>query len=160
VASPTHCQLLIISRDTLLRAQKGDRAAQIFRLLANITRKGRHLILTAPEPDQWFPTRGSGDDALAHQGILNKEIADAGGDMEGIYYVRRSRFTQNRNRLGALKDILSRYAIEPQLAFLISTSRPFIKAAERLGINTASIPKSNEGVRELERLLRALADTD
>jgi len=154
------CHLLIISRDTLLRARGDRRAAHIFRVLANITRKGRHLILTAPEPDQWFPTRGSDDNALADQGTLNRVISDAGGNMEGVYYVRRSRFTQNRNRLGALTDILSRYAVEPPQALLISSSRPFLKAAERLGIQTSAISKADEGMRELRRLLEALAEAE
>jgi len=53
---------------------------------------------------------------------------------------------------------VERYAVEPHHALLISNSGPFLKAAERLGINTAQIPKNDEGVLALERLLETLAE--
>ena len=149
-------QLLIISRDTLLEAEKQASADQVFRLLANLNRKGRHLLLTAPEPDQWLPTRGSVDNALANQGRLQEKIQASGGDLEGVYYVPRSLLTQNRARVVALKDILLRYASTNDEAVLISSSTPFLKAAKSLGIETRKVNKNNNGSTNLEALLEEL----
>ena len=148
--------LLIVSRDTLLLCEKRVESERIFRLLANINRKGWHLLLTAPEPDQWFPTRGSVDHALADQGRLQEKLQAAGGYLEGVYYVPRSLLTQNRNREGALKDILLRYASAVEDALLISGSVPFIKAAKRLGLETHVINENKDGSSNLEAVLEII----
>lgn len=150
--------LLIISRDALWLNEAGLVSDKIFRLLAKITRRGCHLLLTAPEPDEWLPTRGSADGALARQGGLQKAIADAGGNLDGVYYVPRSLLTQDRNREGALRDILERYSTSAESVALISFSAPFIKAAEHLKIDTRAIGDGPEGTKALEKQLKRLLD--
>ena len=135
----TRNKLLIISRDTLLEAETRKDAEQVFRKLASLNRSGFHLLLTAAAPEHWVPTRGTVDDALDSQSRLLARIHEAGGELEGIYYVPRSLFTQDRNREGALKDILKRYAATPRQAILMSSSIPFLKAAARLGLQTHEI---------------------
>ena len=139
-------KLLLISRDTLLEALNGSNgdpkspaSEQLFRALAGLSRHGYHLLLTAPEPDRWSPTRGNVDDALNSQSTLMENARAAGGEFDGIYYVPRSLLTQDRNREGALRDILKRYSLEPQAATLMSSSKPFVKAADRVGIKTVEI---------------------
>jgi len=132
-------RLLIISRDTLLEIEAQPFSKQIFRLLARLNRLGYHLLLTASEPDRWVPTRGNVDEALSKQLDLKEKIQLAGGELEGIYYVHRSLFTQDRNRMGALKDILQRYAVSSRQSVLLSSSVPFLKAADRLGIQTHKV---------------------
>lgn len=146
-------QLLIISRDTLLDAEHSDSGPGIFRHLAKLTRKGRHLLLTAPEPDKWFPTRGNVDDVLTTQSRLQQLIQESGGDLDGVYYVPRSLFTQDRNRRGALQDILRRFGVKPGQATLISGSSPFIKAADSLNMETWDIPEGDDAMTALERAI-------
>jgi len=128
--------LLLISCKLLRQAELQPQGSAVFRQLAKITRSGVHLLLTAAEPDQWFPTRGNTDDVLAMQGQLQQQLQDNGGDLDGIYYVPRSVFTQDRNRQGALTDILGRYGAEGEATILISHSKAFVKAAGRLGLRT------------------------
>jgi hypothetical protein len=128
----------------------------VFRHLANLTRRGWHLLLTASEPDQWFPTRSSGDNVLTTQGRLQSQIQACGGEVDGVYYVPRSEFTQDRNREGALRDILARYGAEPANARLISSSLAFIQAGRRLGLVTETLAEGDQGAKALEVLLQAL----
>jgi hypothetical protein len=137
-------KLLIISRDALLEAEPLPSSEHVFRRLSSLNRSGFHLLLTAPEPDHWLPTRGNVDDALNSQGKLQERIHSAGGELDGVYYVPRSLFTQDRNRTGALRDILQRYTATPSQAILVSSSIPFLKAAERLGIQTHEITVSGQ----------------
>jgi hypothetical protein len=146
--------LLIISRDALLEAREHS---AVFRHLASLTRRGWHLLLTAPEPDQWFPTRSSDDNVLTAQGRLQGQIQACGGEVDGVYYVPRSEFTQDRNRLGALRDILARYGAEPGNARLISSSLAFVQAGKRLGLLTEALEEGEPGAKALEALLHTLA---
>ena len=137
--SLTESKLLIISRDTLLDVLNDSSSDKVFRILASLSRRGLHILLSAPEPERWVPTRGNVDSALNSQNMLMKLANEAGGTLEGVYYVPRSLLTQDRNREGALKDILKRYSVLPGKTVLISSSAPFIKAANRLGITSYEI---------------------
>ena len=159
--NPAGQRLLLISRDTLqaaLDATPDEPSVQrIFRMLATLSRHGFHLLLTAPEPERWVPTRGNVDDALNSQNTLMERTRMAGGELEGVYYVPRSLLTQDRNREGALLDILKRYALQAGDATLLSSSAPFLKAAERLGLSIVEIiPPGKTGstlVKELKKFL-------
>jgi hypothetical protein len=146
-------RLLIISRDALLDHEESPSSEEIFRLLAYFTRRGVNVLLTAPEPDHWVPTRGTVDAALDNQKRLQERIRAAGGEFEGVYYVPRSLLTQNRNREGALQDILKRYSLSAREATLISASIPFLKAASRLGIRTHEVNSVAAGDRDLRSAL-------
>jgi hypothetical protein len=149
-------KLLIISRDALLEIESRAESGQVFRKLASLNRSGFYILLTAPEPDHWVPTRGKLDDALNSQARIQRSIRDAGGELEGVYYVPRSLFTQDRNREGALRDILQRYAASPDQAILISSSIPFLKAGMRMGIHTHQIVSAPEGESNLLSELNTL----
>lgn len=101
-----------------------------------------------------MPTRSNVDSALVQQQQLMQQVRAAGGDIEGVYYVPRSLFTQDRNRVGALTDILSRYRIAGHEAVLISSSAPFLKAAKELEIY--ALPVSKERAEAEADLLRAI----
>lgn len=148
--------LLIISCKLLLLAERSPLGPRVFRRLANLTRSGYHLLLSASEPDQWFPTRGNVDDVLSTQGRLLQQLQDAGGDLDGIYYVPRSVFTQDRKRSAALKDILQRYSTDGANATLISSSKAFVKAAQRLGISTHALSLDESTVEALLEALEGL----
>lgn len=149
--------LLIISARILLQAERSLHGPAIFRRLAKRTRKGTHLLLTASEPDQWFPTRSSEDNVLGMQGRMQDHLQQAGGDFDGIYYVPRSVFTQDRKRTAALEDILVRYGTHADNATLVSSSKAFLKSAKRLGMNLYALTDNEEG---MERLLEALGEIE
>ena len=147
---------LIISRDTLLDTLHEASSEHMFRALARLNRLGFHLLLTAPEPDRWVPTRRNVDDALNAQRILLERSRTAGGELEGVYYVPRSLLTQDRNREGALRDILKRFNVDPAQAILISSSSPFLKAAARVGITANEIALKGKRGKKLLSVLKDL----
>ncbi|MDX1379501.1 MAG: hypothetical protein R3233_00200 [Xanthomonadales bacterium] len=126
-------KLLLISRDCLQNLPEADRGRGC-RALARLHRQGNHLLLTAAQPERWAPTRGSADNALDLQARLQEEIQSCGGEIDGVYYVARSLFTQDRNRRGALGDIMQRYGLKPAEVRLFSHSARFVGTARRLGI--------------------------
>jgi hypothetical protein len=147
-------KLLLISRK-LLQDQDDDRPDDaVYRILAGFHRRGVNLLLTAPAPDAWKPTRGDPDTALALQGHIQNAVWEAGGEMDGVYYVRRSLFTQDRNRTGALNDILGRYHVKPDQAALISSSSAFLKAAGTLGIQCHHVSHEAGSKSSLLNLLK------
>jgi histidinol phosphatase-like enzyme len=145
-------QLLMISRDDILAVMKSNKGDKVFRLLASLTRQGYHLLTTAPQPDKWVGDHGSPDDALLGPNSIRKKLSDAGGQLDGVYYVRRSMLTQKRNREDALRDILQRYATKPSHSVLLSSKRTFLKAAKHLGIQTVHLGHDHDLVKELSTL--------
>ena len=70
-------------------------------------------------------------------------ISEAGGTMDGVYYVPQSLLTQRTNRETALKDILARFGTPPSQCYLFSSSRKFVAAARRLDIKAFDIDSKN-----------------
>lgn len=146
--------LLMISRDDILRVGAGKQGERLFRLLARLTRKGYQLLATAPQPDDWSRDHGGPDDALLGPASIRKRLADAGGTIDGVYYVPRSLFTQRRNREDSLADIMKRYALPPSQCHLYSSSRKFIEVAQSMGINATALNDDKDLMQSLKALLR------
>jgi len=145
--------ILLISRDDILAfIKEGDGVAtdRLFRLLAGLTRHGFHLLVTAPQPEQWTGEHGSPDDALLGPESIRERLSDAGGKLDGVYYLRRSLLTQRRNREDALEDILRRYGVRAVNCTLVSSRRKFLIAARALGFQTNRLSKENTLLEALE----------
>jgi hypothetical protein len=147
-------RLLMISRDDILEVGAAKQGDRLFRTLARLTRLGFQLLATAPQPDDWSREHGGPDDALLGPDSIRKRLADAGGAIDGIYYVPRSLFTQKRNREAALRDIMKRYAIQPRQCRLFSSSRKFVDAALDLGIDATALADGKQLMQELKTLLK------
>jgi len=147
-------RLLMISRDDILVVGSGRQGDRLFRLLARLTRLGFQFLSTAPQPDDWSRDHGGPDDALLGPDSIRKRLSDAGGTIDGIYYVPRSLFTQRRNREEALQDIMKRYAIAPGQCHLFSSSRKFVEAAASLGIAATALSADRPLMPELKLLLK------
>jgi hypothetical protein len=145
-------RLLLISRDDILSVVEEKRGTRLFRFLARFTRNNFHLLATAPQPDRWFATHGGPDDALLGPESIRKRLADAGGVLDGVYYVPRSLLTQKRNREQALQDILRRYSVSPYRCHLLSSSKKFVQTAGSLGIQAVHLTKKQPLMSELKSL--------
>lgn len=128
-------RLLLISRDDLLDTLQQGHDEALIRRLSTLTRQGIHLLATAPQPEKWTGEHGNPDEAMLGPDSIRKRLADAGGKLDGVYYVRRSLLTQRRNRVDALNDMLRRYATEPEQCTLLSSKRQFVQVAADLGID-------------------------
>jgi hypothetical protein len=146
-------RLLLISRDDILAVVDGEQDPRLFRILARFTRQGYHLLATAPQPERWSSSHGGPDDALLGPGSIRERLTEAGGVLDGVYYVQRSLLTQKRNRVQALKDILQRYAASPDHCHLFSSSRKFVEVARELGIHASHLNKQRSLSEELNSLL-------
>jgi hypothetical protein len=148
----------MISRDDLLAVASSRQGDRLFRILGRLTRSGYQLLATAPQPEEWTKKHGGPDDALLGPESLRKRLADAGGTLDGVYYVPRSLFTQKRNREKALQDMMKRYALPARQCHLYSSSRSFVVAAEALGINATYLGEERELLPELKSLLKTLPE--
>jgi len=146
----------MISRDDILCSAAGKQGDRLYRSLARLTRSGYQLLATAPQPDDWTRDHGGPDDALLGPDSIRRRLADAGGTLDGIYYVPRSLFTQRRNREAALKDIMTRYGIEATHCHLYSSSRKFVEAAAELGIHATTLSDEKQLMGALKALLKAV----
>ena len=147
-------RLLLVSRDDILNVVAGNHDTRLFRTLARFTRQGYHLLTTAPQPDRWSSRHGGPDDALLGPGSIRERLTDAGGILDGVYYVQRSLLTQKRNRMQALQDILQRYAANPDHCHLFSSSRKFVEVARELGIHATHLRRDRSLTTELKTLLQ------
>lgn len=148
--------LLLISRNDILEVAQSGAQIDLFRTLAWLTRHGFHLLATAPMPDphgsreRWL--KGGGDASLVGPDSIRSRIDDAGGTLDGVYYVPRSLFLQNKNRLNSLRDVLERYALGPDSVWLYSSSRKWVAAAKELGIRATHLEQSGEIIGHLAAL--------
>jgi hypothetical protein len=151
-------RLLMISRDDILNVGAGKQGDTLFRVLARLTRAGFQLLATAPQPDDWSRDHGGPDDALLGPDSIRKRLADAGGVLDGVYYVPRSLFTQRHNREVALSDIMKRYGISPSHCHLFSSSRKFAEAAAEMGIDAVALTNDKQLMQGLKALLKQAGD--
>ncbi len=158
--SKSEHKLLLVSRDDILAVMKEATADRVFRLLAILTRQGYHLLATAPQPEQWSGEHGSPDDALLGPDSIRKRLADAGGKLDGVYYLRRSLLTQRRNREDALEDILRRYGVRAENCTLISSRRKFMSLARGLGFQTRPLDGEAGLLETLQQLANETVPAD
>jgi hypothetical protein len=146
-------KLLLISRDDILNTAAGKRSGPLYRTLARLTRGDFCLLATAPQPDHWTRAKGGPDEALLGADSISKRLSDAGGALDGVYYVPKSLFTRKRTREQALEDMLQRYSVKPDRCYLFSSSRKFVNAATSMGIKASYLGKERALLPELENLL-------
>lgn len=152
-------RLLMISRNDILEVAEGPDQKDLFRLIAWLTRHGFHLLATAAMPnhvdskEQWL--KGGGDASLVGPQSIRSRIDEAGGTLDGVYYVPRSLLTQHRNRIESLRDMMQRYAVSPEASYLLSSSKKWAEAALELAIQATYLEDSSQLVGELSRLRKA-----
>jgi rRNA-processing protein FCF1 len=109
-------------------------------------------LATAPQPDRWSSGSDHVDTALLGPESIRTRLYEAGGNLDGVYYVRKSLLTQRRNREQALNDMLSRYALRADCCFLLSSSGKFSDVAASLGIRAVHLTRSRTLEAELDRM--------
>lgn len=141
--------LLLISRKDLIDATSEQEGDRLVRTLASLTRKGFHFVATASQPDVWSKSKAVSKRSRPGPKRIRDRLAEAGGILDGVYYIPRSLLTQKTRREEALKDLLERFGTPASECFLVSSNRNFIKSAKELGINTRRISDK----RDIDSLL-------
>lgn len=135
--------LLLISRRDIQAASQQKGGKRLVQLLANLTRQGFQLLATASLSNEWTRNLAVSRRSLPAPRGVRQMISEAGGTMDGVYYVPQSLLTQRTNREIALKDILTRFGTPPSECYLFSSSRKFVSAARRLDIKAFDIDSKN-----------------
>jgi hypothetical protein len=146
--------LLLISRKDLLDATSTEDGDRLVRTLASLTRKGFHFVATASQGGEWSKSKAVSKRSRPGPKRIRDRLAEAGGILDGVYYIPQSLLTQKARREEALKDLLKRFGTPASDCFLVSSNRNFIKSAGDLGINTRKITDK----QDLDILLIQLRD--
>lgn len=144
--------LLLISRRDLLDAMSDVDGDRLVRTLSGLTRKGFHFVATASQPDEWSKSKAMSKRSRRGPKRIRDRLAEAGGILDGVYYIPQSLLTQKTRREEALKDLLERFGTRACDCFLISSNRNFIRTAKSFGINTRKIKDK----QDLNSLLKQL----
>ena len=145
--------LLLVSRRDLIEAFASPEADQVIRSLAGLTQQGYQLVATANQPDEWTKNNAVSRRSKPGPKRLRDRLAEAGGVLDGVYYIPQSLLTQRTKREEALKDLMARFGLQADACHLVSSNRKLISVAESLGINTYKI-NGKEGLQALLATLR------
>ena len=131
--------LLLISRKDLIDAFSRSDADQVIRMLAGLTQQGYQLVATANQPDEWSKNNAVSRRSKPGPKRLRDSLAEAGGVLDGVYYIPQSLLTQRTRREEALKDLMARFGLQAASCHLLSSNKKLISVAKSLGINSIKI---------------------
>ena len=110
-------------------------------------------MATANQPDEWTKNNAVSRRSKPGPKRLRDRLAEAGGVLDGVYYIPQSLLTQRTRREEALKDLMARFGLQADSCHLVSSNKKLISIAESLGINTYKI-NAKEGLQALLTSLR------
>lgn len=125
---------VLIERALLLG--QGDRtpdASRIERVVA-FQRSGFRVLLVAPKPPSWHPTRRSVDHDLALQQQLHQLFTRAGAELDGVLYLGTGLFSRKHRQKNEFKQTARRYGRNVGEITLICCDQALIEAADRVGL--------------------------
>ena len=148
--------LLLISRKDLIEASRGDAGERMIRTPANLTRQGFHFVATASQPDDWSRSKAVSKRSRPGPKRLRERMAEAGGVLDGVYYIPQSLLTQRTRREEAIRDILDRFGTPGENCYLASSNRKLLATAAKFGVNTLKIDEKQRLQDHLDALQAAL----
>lgn len=101
--------------------------------LAELNQAEIPIILLAPRPDTWRPTRSGMDSALSRQGVIEAAISQAGGAMDAVLYLDFGLFGRRRHRRAELRDLATRYDCEIEDLIVIAAPSRLADAVQHAG---------------------------
>ena len=143
----------MISRRDLIDVFSDIDSEHAVRSLAGLTQRGYQLVATANQPDEWSRNNAVSKRSKPGPKRLRDRLAEAGGVLDGVYYIPQSLLTQRTKREEALKDLMSRFGLGPATCHLVSSNRKLIAVADSLGINTYRI----NGKQSFQDILKTLS---
>ncbi|RFF26798.1 MULTISPECIES: hypothetical protein [unclassified Wenzhouxiangella] len=152
---------VLIERALLLgRGGRSPDAARIERVVA-FQRRGHRIVLVAPKPSGWRPTRRSVDHDLALQQQLHQLFTRAGAELDGVLYLGTGLFSRKHRQKNEFEQTAQRYGRNVGEMTLIGSDQALIEAADRVGLKlgvVGSTPIPN--IPTFENLKTALANVD
>ncbi|MBT8040631.1 MAG: hypothetical protein HKO85_10355 [Xanthomonadales bacterium] len=148
--------LLLVSRRDLIQANDGPEADRLIRALASLTRQGFHFVATASQPDEWSRRRAESKRSRRGPRRLRDRLAEAGGVLDGVYYIPHSLLTQRARREEAIGDLLERFGTKASDCYLVTTNKKFIAAAKKFGVKAQKVNNINSLCKKLESLAETM----
>lgn len=110
--------------------------------LVGFQRDGHRVVLVAPRPARWRPTRRSVDHDLALQQQIHRMVTRAGADIDGVLYVSTGLFSRRQTRRDEFARLAERYDHAAPDLTLIGTDPALLEAAGRAGLRVLSVGDS------------------
>lgn len=130
----------LIERALLIGA--GQPAPARIEDLVAFQRDGHRVVLVAPRPARWRPTRRSVDHDLALQQKIHRMVTRAGAEIDGVLYVSTGLFSRRQTRRDEFARLAERYDRKTTELTLIGTDPPLLEAAGRAGLRVLSVGDS------------------
>lgn len=124
--------------------------------LVNFQRGGRRLLLIAPRPRRWRPTRRAVDHDLAMQQELHRYFSRAGSELDGICYLPVGLFSRKSALTDELGAIAQRYERKVVDLVLIGSEPDLLKGFARAGGETIAVRADAVAGTDLQSLSEAL----
>lgn len=103
-------RLVLIARE-LMVDESGQPQPEVVTQTVRLHQAGWRIVILAPRPERWRPTRRSMDQAMGVQRVLHEALTRAGGDLDGVCYLEYGLFTRKRARTKALDELAARYGL-------------------------------------------------
>jgi len=125
---------VLVERSLVLgRGERNPDAGRIERLVA-FQRRGHRVLLVAPKPASWRPTRRSVDHDLALQQQLHQLFSRAGAELDGVLYLGTGLFSRKHRQRNEFEQTARRYGRKVGEITLIASDQALIEAADRVGL--------------------------
>ena len=128
---------ILIERTLLLNGDQPDPG--VIEELVSFQRGGYRLLLIAPRPKRWRPTRKAVDRDLAVQQELHQWFSRAGAEIDGVYYLAAGLFARRSAMAKELDGIAQRYERNIGDITLIGTDSELLEAYREAGGPAISI---------------------
>ncbi len=134
---------VLVERTLLLTGDQPD--AGVIEQLVSFQRGGYRLLLVAPRPKRWRPTRKAVDRDLVVQQELHQLFTRAGAEIDGVYYLAAGLFARRAAMARELDGIARRYQRNVGDITLIGTDSDLLEAYREVGGQAISISEGQAG---------------
>ena len=131
---------VLVERTLLIAADHPDPA--VIEQLVSFQRGGHRLLLVAPRPIRWRPTRKAVDRDLAIQQELHQCFTRAGAEIDGVYYLAAGLFKRRGAMARELDGIAQRYERKIDQIALIGNNAALLDAYAAAGGPVLAVGKS------------------
>ena len=139
---PAAAPPVLIERALLLGGdQRSPDVGRIERVVA-FQRSGHRVLLVAPRPAGWRPTRRSVDRDLALQQRLHQMFSRAGAELDGVLYLGGGLFSRRQRQKNEFERTAHRYGRNVGETTLICFDQALIEAARRAGLKLRIVADS------------------
>lgn len=131
---------ILIERSLLIDGDSPD--TRRIEQVVSFQRKGHRVLLVAPRPRSWRPTRRNVDRDLALQQQLHQLFTRAGAELDGVLYFGTGLFTRRQKQQNEFEQTARRYGRNVDEMTLIGTDHALIDAADRAGLKLGVVGES------------------